>query len=81
MSLDLQELIPHFAAKSLKEEDDGAARAETRVGIVRPSCNDDRQKGMAWESDAGGQAGLVEAERVKFGAAHLLKRRGGDLGY
>ena len=33
---------------------------------------------MAWESDAGGQSGLVEAERVKFEATHLLKRRGGD---
>ena len=66
------------AAKSPKEEEDGAARDETRVRIVRPSCNDDRQKGMAWESDAGGQAGLVEAERVKLGPTHLLKRRGGD---
>ena len=66
------------AAKSLKEEEDGAARAEMRVGIIRPNCNDDRQKGMAWESNARGQAGLVEAERVKFGATHLLKRRGGD---
>ena len=65
------------AAKSLKEED-GAARAEMRVGIIRPSCNADRQKGMAWESDVGGQSGLVEAESVKFEAAHLLKRRGGD---
>ena len=41
------------AAKSLKEED-GAARAEMRVGIICPSYNVDRQKGMAWESDVGG---------------------------
>ena len=66
------------AAKSLKEEDDGAARAEMRVGIIHPNCNDVRQKGMTGESDAGGQASLVEAEVIKSGAAHLLKRRGGD---
>ena len=64
--------------KSLKEEEDGAARVEMRVGIICPSCNDVGQKGMAGESDVGGQAGLVEAEVVKSGAAHLLKRRGGD---
>ena len=58
------------AAKSLKEEEDGAARAEMRVGIIRPSYNDDRQKGKAWGSDVGGQSGLVEAESDKFEAAH-----------
>ena len=67
-------------AKCPKEEDDREARAEKRVGIDRPNCNYDRQKGMAGEPDTGGQTGLVEAEWGKVGAAHLLKRRGGDQG-
>ena len=66
------------AAKSSEEEEDGAARAERTVGFGRPSCNDERQQGLAGEPDAGGQAGLVEADWVRVGAAHLLKRRGGD---
>ena len=76
--IDVCPVYARAVVKSPKEEEDGAARAEKRVGIDRPSCNDDRQKGMAGESDAGGQVGLVEAEWVKLGAAHLLKRRGGD---
>ena len=49
-------------AKSPKEEDDGEVRAEKRVGIVCPSCNDDRQREMAGEPDTGGQTGPVEAD-------------------
>ena len=75
---DVYPVRARVVTKSLKEEEDGAAHAETRVGIVRPSCNDDREKGMAWEFDVGGQAGLFEVERVKLGAAHLLKLRGRD---
>ena len=75
---DVYPVRARVVAKRLTEEEDRTARAEMRMGIIRLSCNDDRQKRMAWESDAGGQSGLVEAERVKFEAAHLLKRRGGD---
>ena len=45
------------AAKSPKEEDDGEARAEKRVGIGWPSYNDDRQKEMVGEPDTGGADG------------------------
>ena len=77
---DVYPVYARAAAKSPKEEDDGEARAEKRVGIVCPSCNDDRQKEMAGELDTGGQTGLVEADWGKVGAAHLLKLRGGDQG-
>ena len=77
---DVYPVYAKAAAKSPKEEDDGEARAEKRVGIVCPNCNDDRQKEMAGEPDTGGQTGLVEADWGKVGAAHLLKRRGGDQG-
>ena len=49
-------------AKSSEEEEDGAARAERRVGFDRPSRNDERLQGLAGEPDARGQAGLVEAD-------------------
>ena len=72
-------MYARVAAKSSEEEEeDGAARAERRVGFDRPSCNDERQQGLAGEPDTGGQASLVEADRVRMGATHLLKRRGGD---
>ena len=50
------------AAKSSEEEEDGAAHAERRVGFDRPNYNDERLQGLAGEPDAGGQAGLVEAD-------------------
>ena len=50
---DVYPVYARAAAKSPKEEEDEAARVEKRVGIDRPSCNDDKQKGLAGQSDAG----------------------------
>ena len=75
---DVYPVYARVAAKSSEEEEDGVARADRRVGFSRPSCNDVRQQGVAGEPDAGGQEGLVEADWVRVGAAHLLKRKGGD---
>ena len=75
---DVYPVYARVAAKSSEEEEDGAARAERRMGFDRLSCNDGRQQGLAGETDAGGQAGLVEADWVRVGAAHLLKRKEGD---
>ena len=65
------------ATKNLNEEEDEAARADMRVGIIRPSNNDDRQKGKAWGSNFGRQSGLVEAESGNVKSVHLMKLRGG----
>ena len=39
---DVYPVYARAVAKSSKEEEDGAACAEKRVGIDRPSCNDER---------------------------------------
>ena len=64
------------AAKNLKEEDDGGARAVMRVGIYRPSSNDDKQKGKECGSRIGRRTGLVEAENVTSELMQLMKLRG-----
>ena len=68
------------SAKSPKEEDDGEARAEERVGLDCLSCNDDSQREETGQSDAGGQRQTGQAEWGKFGATQIIKRRGGDQG-
>ena len=68
------------SAKSPKEEDDGEARAEERVGLDCLSCNDDSQREETRQSDTGGQRQTGQAEWGKLGAAQIIKRRGGGGG-
>ena len=75
---DVYPVYARVAAKSSEEGEDGAARAEMRVGFDRPNCNDERLQRLAGEPDAGGQAGLVEAGWDRLGAKHLTKHRGVD---
>ena len=79
------DVYPVFAtgsAQSPKEEDDGEARAEERVGLDCRSCIVDSQREETGQLDTGGQrqTGPDKAEGGKFGAVQTIKRRGGDKG-
>ena len=73
---DVYPVYARVAAKSSEEEDDGEARAGRRMGVGRPGFNKGRQQVMAGGTDAVGQPGLLEAERVRMGAEHLWRSRG-----
>ena len=73
---DVYPVYARVAAKSSEEEEDGEARAGRRMGVGRPNFNKGRQQVMAGGTDAVGQPGLLEAERVRMGAEHLWRSRG-----
>ena len=64
-------------AKNLKEEEEGVARVAMRVGVPRPSSNDDGQKEQDCGANMGRRSGLVGAEKVNSELVQLMKLRGG----
>ena len=65
------------SAQSPKEEDDGKARAEERVGLECRSCIDDSQREETGQPVTGRQRQTKpdKAEWGKFGAVQKIKRR------
>ena len=80
--IDVYPVYATGSAQSPKEEDDGEARAEERVGLDGLSCIDDSQREETGQTDTGGQrqTGPDKAEWGKFGAVQTIKRMGGDRG-
>ena len=79
---DVYPVITTGSVQSPKEEDDGEARAEERVGLESRSCIDDSQREETGQPVTGRQWQTKpdKAEWGKFGAVQKIKRRGGDKG-
>ena len=64
-------------AKNPKEEEEGVARAAKRVGLPRPSSNDEGQRVQGCGTKMGKGSSLVKADKVNSVSGALMKHRGG----